>query len=84
MTIKLENFTATIDVESVELQSVIDDVNNKVATANIVINGELGASLYGFTYTDTWEDDDVLAWANIELEKYQVSSDVQFFNTVKK
>lgn len=73
MTIKLENFTATIDVESVELHNVIDDVNNKIASVNIIINSEYGFYLYGYTYTTTWEDADVLAWANKELENYQIS-----------
>jgi hypothetical protein len=72
MTIKLEQFSATIDVESVEITSVTDNVKAKTASVNIVINNKYGTALDGFTYTTSWEDDDVLAWANIELEKYEI------------
>ena len=72
MKIKLENFSATIEIESVEITSVIDNVQSKTASVNLVLNGKYGTTLQGFTYTTTWEDSEVLAWANNELIKYQI------------
>ena len=72
MTIKLENFSATIDIESVEITSVNDNVIAKTASVNLVINNKYGTTLQGFSYTTTWEDSEVLAWANNELNKYVI------------
>lgn len=72
MTIKLENFSATIDVESVEITSVTDNVKAKTASVNILINNNYGTTLDGFIYTESWEDSEVLAWANNELNKYEI------------
>lgn len=72
MTIKLENFLATIDIDSVEITSVNDNVKTKSASVDVLINSKYGTTLSGFTYTTTWEDKDVLAWVNVELEKYKV------------
>lgn len=71
MTIKLENFTATIDVTSVEVTSVIDNIKSNTASISVLINGKYGTNLNGFTYTTSWEDSEVLAWVNVELEKYK-------------
>ena len=72
MTIKLENFTASIDVEIVEITNVNDNVKSKTASVDIVLNGKYGTTLNGFTYTKSWEDSEVLAWANNELNKYVI------------
>lgn len=72
MTIKLENFSATINVESVEITSVNDNVKAKTASVELVINEKYGTTLQGFEYTTTWEDSEVLAWATNELNKYEV------------
>lgn len=72
MTIKLENFTATIDVTSVEVTSVIDNVKSKSASVDVLINGKYGTSLNGFTYTTSWEDSEVIAWVNKELNKHTI------------
>ena len=71
MTIKLENFTATIDVTSVEVTSVTDNLQAKTASVDVLINGKYGTNLNGFTYTTSWEDGEVLVWVNVELEKYK-------------
>ena len=72
MTIKLENFTASIDVESVEITNVNDNVKSKTASVDIIVNGKYGTTLNGFTYTKSWEDSEVLTWANNELNKYVI------------
>ena len=72
MTIKLDNFSATIEIESVEIVNVIDNVKTKTASVDLVLNGKYGTTLNGFTYSTTWEDSEVLEWANKELIKYQI------------
>lgn len=72
MTIKLDNFSATIEIESVEITSVIDNVKSKTASVDLVLNGKYGTTLNGFTYSTTWEDSEVLEWANNELNKYVI------------
>lgn len=72
MTIKLNNFSASIDIQSVEITSVNDNVKSKTASVDLVLNGKYGTTLNGFTYTTTWEDKDVLEWANNELNKYVI------------
>jgi hypothetical protein len=72
MKIKLDNFSATIDVESVEITSVTDNVKAKTASVNLVINQKYGTTLDGFIYTKSWEDSEVLSWATNELNKYEV------------
>lgn len=72
MNIKLENFTATIDVISVEVTSVNDNVKSKTANVSVLINSKYGTNLNGFTYTTTWDDSEVLVWAQNELNKYKI------------
>lgn len=72
MTIKLENFSATINIDSVEITSVNDNLKNKSASVDVLINSKYGTTLNGFTYTSTWEDKDVFEWVNEELNKYNI------------
>lgn len=72
MTIKLNNFSASIEIQSVEITSVNDNVKSKTASVDLVLNGKYGTTLNGFTYSTTWEDKDVLEWANNELNKYEI------------
>ena len=72
MTIKLDNFSASIEIQSVEIINVNDNVKSKTASVDLVLNGKYGTTLQGFTYTTTWEDSEVLAWANNELNKYVI------------
>jgi len=72
MKIKLENFSATIDIESVEITNVNDNIKAKTASVDLIINAKFGVTLNGFVYSTTWEDSEVLEWANTELIKYQI------------
>jgi hypothetical protein len=72
MKIKLDNFSATIDIESVEITNVNDNIKAKTASVDLIINAKFGVTLNGFTYSTTWEDSEVLDWANNELIKYQI------------
>lgn len=72
MIVKLENFTATIEIENVEIVNVSDNVKTKTASVDLLLNCKYGTTLNGFTYTSTWEDSEVLEWANNELNKYVI------------
>ena len=72
MIIKLENFSATIDIQSVEIINVNDNVKSKLASVDLLLNGKYGTTLNGFDYSTSWEDSEVLEWANKELIKYQI------------
>jgi hypothetical protein len=72
MKIKLDNFSATIEIESVELTNVNDNIKAKTASVDLIINAKFGTTLHGFVYSTTWEDSEVLEWANTELIKYQI------------
>lgn len=72
MTIKLNNFSASIEIQSVEITSINDNVKTKTASVDLLLNGKYGTTLNGFTYTTTWEDSEVLQWANNELNKYVI------------
>lgn len=72
MTIKLENFTAIIDVQDVIVNSVNDNVQAKTASVDVLINGKYGTNLPGFIYATSWEDSEVLIWAQNELNKYKI------------
>ena len=72
MTIKLDNFSASIEIQSVEITSVNDNVKTKTASVDLVLNGKYGTTLNGFEYSTTWEDSEVLEWANKELIKYVI------------
>lgn len=73
MTYKFENFTGTIVKPTIEVVSVSDNLNTKTCSVDIKLtsgSNEFGVNLSGFTYTDTWEDADITAWVNTELDKY--------------
>lgn len=72
MKIKLDNFSATIDIESVEITNVNDNIKAKTASVDLILNGKYGTTLHGFTYAATWEDSQVLEWAKNELIKSQI------------
>lgn len=57
---------------SVEVTSVNDNVKSKTASIDVLINGKYGTNLNGFTYTTSWEDGEVLAWAQSELNKHEI------------
>lgn len=73
MKIKLENFSATIDFENVEVQSVNDNINSKICSVNIVINGKYGTTLNGFEYVSNWTDNEVKEWVSNEMVKLQTA-----------
>lgn len=76
MNYKLENFSGEIDAQAIEIRSVNDMVHDKTCDVSIIIidknEKKYSFDLFGFTYSDTWEDSEVLEWAQNELKQYEV------------
>jgi hypothetical protein len=75
MTYKFEQFNVEIIDPTVEVINVIDNINTKTCNVDVLLTtdtAQFGVTLNGFTYEITWNDDEVKAWVEIELEKYEV------------
>ena len=74
MTYIFEQFKTEITNPTINIVAVNDSITSKTCNIEIVLSTEsakFGVVLNGFSYTSTWEDKDVLAWVNVELEKYK-------------
>lgn len=79
MTYKFENWNVEIVNPTVEVINVIDNINTKVCNVDILLTtdtAQFGVTLNGFTYSLTWDDQEVRDWVAIELEKYEVNGDI--------
>ena len=79
MTYKFKQFNVEITNPIVEVVNVIDNINTKYCNVNITLvvpNAEFGLTLEGFTYSETWDDADVINWVGIELQKYAVNGNI--------
>jgi hypothetical protein len=75
MTYKFEQFNVEIINPTVEVVNVIDNINTKTCNVDVLLTtdtAQFGVTLNGFTYEITWDDDEVKAWVEIELQKYEV------------
>jgi hypothetical protein len=74
-TYKFPQFNVEITDPQVEVVAVNDSIKEKTCDVDILLttdSAKFGVNLQGFTYVDTWEDDDIYAWVQIELKKYEV------------
>ena len=75
-TYKFPQFNVEIINPTVTVISVNDDIINKICTANVLLttdSASFGIDFSGFTYSSTWNDQDIIDWVNnIELPKYEV------------
>ena len=75
MTYKFEQFNTEITNPQVEVISVSDNIQAKTCSVEILLTtdtAKFGLNLSGFTYSDSWEDADIIAWVDTELIKYVV------------
>jgi hypothetical protein len=75
MTYKFEQFNVEIIDPTVEVINVIDNINTKTCNVDVLLTtdtAQFGVNLNGFTYEITWDDDEIKAWVEIELQKYEV------------
>jgi len=74
-TYKFEQFNVEIINPTIEVQAVNDNIKQKVCAVDLLLTtdtAKFGVTLNGFTYAETWEDEDVYLWVENELKKYEV------------
>lgn len=75
-TYKFQQFNVEITNPTVEVVNVTDVINQKTCSADVVLttdSAEFGVNLQGFTYTETWTDEEIILWVNtVELPKYEI------------
>jgi hypothetical protein len=75
-TYKFPQFNVEIINPTVTVTTVIDNIIDKVCTANVLLtttSANFGTDFYGYTYTTDWNDQDIIDWVNnVELPKYEI------------
>jgi hypothetical protein len=75
-TYKFEQFNVEIVNPTVEVVNVADAINLKTCSVDVVLTTDtatFGVNLQGFTYAETWTDEEIILWVNdVELPKYVV------------
>lgn len=75
-TYKFPQFNVEITDPSVEVTNVTDNIQQKTCSASVLLttpSAQFGVQFDGFTYVDSWEDQDIIDWVNnVELPKYIV------------
>lgn len=75
-TYKFEKFNEEVIDPTLEVRNVVDNINKKTCVVEVMLNTDtvgFGVSFSGFTYADSWTDEDVINWVNnVELPKYEV------------
>jgi hypothetical protein len=75
-TYKFEQFNVEITNPTVEVVNVADAINQKTCSVDVVLTTDtaaFGVNLQGFTYGETWTDEEVILWVNdVELPKYEI------------
>lgn len=75
-TYKFEQFNLEIINPTVEVVNVTDAINQKTCSVDVLLTtdtAEFGVNLQGFTYVNTWTDEEIILWVNdVELPKYEI------------
>ena len=79
MTYKFENWNIEIVDPLKQVVNVIDNIENKTCNVDLLLTtdtAQFGVTLNGFTYSLTWDDQEIRDWVAIELQKYEVNGDI--------
>jgi hypothetical protein len=75
-TYKFPQFNVEITDPLINVEKVNDSIMYHTCSVDVVLTTEsavFGVTFVGFTYVDTWDDADIVAWVeNVELPKYLV------------
>jgi hypothetical protein len=75
-TYKFEQFNVEIVNPTVTVTTVTDSIIDKVCSADVILKtttANFGINFDGYTYTEDWNDQDIIDWVNnVELPKYEV------------
>lgn len=73
---KFHQFDVEITDPTVTVTKVSDNIIDKICSADVLLTTPstiFGVTFYGYTYTDDWTDEDIIAWVNnVELPQYEV------------
>jgi hypothetical protein len=76
-TYRFEQFNVEIVNPTVEVVNVLDAINEKTCSVDVVLTTDtatFGVNLQGFTYAETWTDEEIILWVNdVELPKYEIN-----------
>ncbi len=76
-TYKFPQFDLTITDPTVTVTTVLDNIIDKICTANVILqtpSTNFGVSFDGYTYQSDWNDQDIIDWVNnVELPKYEIN-----------
>jgi hypothetical protein len=75
MTYQFPFFETTITDPTIEVVYITDDLKNKACKVDVLLSTptqDYGVNLDGFKYTSTWSTEEVMAWAFVELTKYEI------------
>jgi len=76
MTYKFENWNIEIVDPIKQVVNVIDNIENKTCNVDLLLTtdtAQFGVTLSGFTYSETWTDQEIREWVAIELQKHEVN-----------
>lgn len=74
MIYKFEQFNVEIKNPTVTVKSVNDNIESKKCSVTTLLTtdtAKFGVQLDGFTYTDTWEDADIISWVDTKLQDFK-------------
>ena len=74
MTYKFDNLGVEITSPTVTVRYVNDFIEGKECSVIVNLqndNASVRIQLDGFTYKETWEDEDVISWVNEKLKDYK-------------
>lgn len=75
-TYKFPQFNVEIIDPTITVTRVSDNIIDKICSADVLLTTPstiFGVTFFGFTYTDDWNDSDIIAWVNnVELPQYEV------------
>ena len=75
MKLKFEQFNTEIIDPTVTVKGVNDNIIDKSCTVDVLLTtdtAKFGVQLDGFTYKETWEDEDVISWVNTRLQDFKI------------
>jgi hypothetical protein len=75
-TYKFPQFNVEIINPTVTVTTVTDNIIERVCSASVILStasANFGINFEGYTYTEDWNDQDIIDWVNnVELPKYEV------------
>ena len=74
MKYNLKDIETTIEIKEWKIKSVIDDYASSTCVIYVLLisdSTDINYPLYGFEYSDTWEDSDIENFIETKLKEYE-------------